>query len=355
MNDACNEGVLLATVIHHGPDAGVYFPFYDGNGNVMGYVRGADGLLVVQYEYGPFGELLRATGPLSQTFNPLFSTKYLDWETGLLYYGHRYYNPTTGRWPNRDPIQERGGLNLYGFVLNNPANYIDKHGLYNPITGPDGKPAGPGSGLPDPTIFLPPNLQPPPSAPKPKSKCPCPFSLSKLGFPGEAGGGLSAGAGMLLPVAGIGPSIGFEGSVAAMVTTECRFCISAQVTFLLGVGVMGSASIGPGVSYSPRGLEGPGAGVGFGVSVGGVEGAPVGVTGAVDVDLLNGGVAGAVTRLGPTIAIAAYGRGFVSCTGCADPLNGSWMERVLPQQVAQQRLLQCIAVNVAKLLREASQ
>ncbi|MCX8157789.1 MAG: hypothetical protein N3J91_15335, partial [Verrucomicrobiae bacterium] len=107
-NDACNEGGLLATVIHNGPDAGVYFPFYDGNGNVMGYVRGADGLLVAQYEYGPFGELLRATGPLPQSFNPLFSTKYHDWETGLLYYGYRYYNPTTGRWPNRDPLRELG-------------------------------------------------------------------------------------------------------------------------------------------------------------------------------------------------------------------------------------------------------
>ncbi|MCX8154905.1 MAG: hypothetical protein N3J91_00400 [Verrucomicrobiae bacterium] len=128
-NDACNEGVLLATVIHNGPDAGVYFPVYDGNGNVMGYVRGADGLLVAQYEYGPFGELLRASGPLSQTFNPLFSTKYLDWETGLYYYGYRYYSPTSGRWLSRDLIAEWGGNNLYGFVYNSSANRIDRLGL----------------------------------------------------------------------------------------------------------------------------------------------------------------------------------------------------------------------------------
>ncbi|MCX8155666.1 MAG: RHS repeat-associated core domain-containing protein, partial [Verrucomicrobiae bacterium] len=131
LNDACNEGVLLATVIHHGPDAGVYFPVYDGNGNVMGYVRGADGLLVAQYEYGPFGELLRATGPLSQTFNPLFSTKYLDWETGLYYYGHRYYNPTTGRWLSRDPIGEMGGMNCYLFLGNEPIGGNDYLGLWD--------------------------------------------------------------------------------------------------------------------------------------------------------------------------------------------------------------------------------
>jgi hypothetical protein len=41
--------------------------------------------------------------------NPFrFSTKYQDDETGLLYYGYRYYQPVTGRWINRDPIGEKG-------------------------------------------------------------------------------------------------------------------------------------------------------------------------------------------------------------------------------------------------------
>ena len=38
---------------------------------------------------------------------------------GLNYYGYRYYDPLTGRWPSRDPIGEMGGKNLYGFVFNN--------------------------------------------------------------------------------------------------------------------------------------------------------------------------------------------------------------------------------------------
>ena len=37
----------------------------------------------------------------------------------VTYYGYRYYDAVTGRWPSRDPIQERGGMNLYGFVRNN--------------------------------------------------------------------------------------------------------------------------------------------------------------------------------------------------------------------------------------------
>jgi len=44
-------------------------------------------------------------------------------------YGYRYYDPVTGRWPSRDPIAERGGVNLYGFVQNNSLNAIDYIGL----------------------------------------------------------------------------------------------------------------------------------------------------------------------------------------------------------------------------------
>jgi hypothetical protein len=45
------------------------------------------------------------------------------------YYAYRYYDPVTGRWPSRDPIGERGGLNLYGFVSNKPLKWIDILGL----------------------------------------------------------------------------------------------------------------------------------------------------------------------------------------------------------------------------------
>jgi len=44
---------------------------------------------------------------------------------GLRYYGYRYYDPLTGRWPSRDPIGERGGINLYGFVWNDGLNKVD--------------------------------------------------------------------------------------------------------------------------------------------------------------------------------------------------------------------------------------
>ena len=70
-----------------------------------------DGTSVANYEYGPFGEVIRQTGPMAKV-NPIrFSTKYQDDESDLLYYGYRYYKPSTGTWLDRDPMEEEGGLN----------------------------------------------------------------------------------------------------------------------------------------------------------------------------------------------------------------------------------------------------
>jgi RHS repeat-associated protein len=44
-------------------------------------------------------------------------------------YGYRWYDPLTGRWPSRDPIEEEGGMNLYGFVGNDGVNRWDRYGL----------------------------------------------------------------------------------------------------------------------------------------------------------------------------------------------------------------------------------
>jgi len=134
VDGAGGVGGLLSATVPTGPNAGTYFYAYDGNGNVMALVNAADGSVAARYEYGPFGELLRATGPMAKA-NPFrFSTKYQDDETGLLYYGYRYYNPGTGGWPSRDPLGEPGGANLYGFVYNNPTDHLDADGLRIYIT-----------------------------------------------------------------------------------------------------------------------------------------------------------------------------------------------------------------------------
>lgn len=58
---------------------------------------------------------------------------------GLSFYRNRYYDQTTGRWTQEDPIGIAGGVNLYGFVGNNPVAYTDPFGLCPQNVGGDGK------------------------------------------------------------------------------------------------------------------------------------------------------------------------------------------------------------------------
>ncbi len=103
-------------------------PAYDDGSNIIGYLDTADGKLVAEYEYGPFGEPLRETGPLAKAHPHRWSSKYTDEETGFSYYGYRYYVPQSGRWLSRDPIEEKGGLGLYSFVFNDANYWLDVWG-----------------------------------------------------------------------------------------------------------------------------------------------------------------------------------------------------------------------------------
>lgn len=106
-----------------------YFVAPDGSGNVGTLLKSSDGTVAASYDYDPFGNTLKAVGEYAAR-NPFrCSTKYADVETGLVYYGYRYYDPQTGRWSSRDPQGESGGVNLYAFVSNNPANRFDALGL----------------------------------------------------------------------------------------------------------------------------------------------------------------------------------------------------------------------------------
>ncbi len=58
------------------------------------------------------------------------SPKRSDFESGLVYFGYRFYIPSLGRWLNRDPLQEQGGINLYGYVNGDPLGYVDPDGRF---------------------------------------------------------------------------------------------------------------------------------------------------------------------------------------------------------------------------------
>jgi len=100
-------------------------------------------------DWNPFGESMKCTG-VAQTLNLGFSTKYFDRETGLYYYGERYYNPSTGRFMTQDSAGESGGINLYGYCGNDGANRWDYLGWDAPLPSnnelPAGGPASTGAG-----------------------------------------------------------------------------------------------------------------------------------------------------------------------------------------------------------------
>jgi RHS repeat-associated protein len=106
---------------------GSFYYHYDGRGNVTQLTDGT-GVTAARYRYDAFGNTLKSSGVTASSNHYRFSTKeYLD-SSGLYDYGFRFYAPSLGKWINRDPIAEAGGINLYGFVANNPVNLQDAYG-----------------------------------------------------------------------------------------------------------------------------------------------------------------------------------------------------------------------------------
>ncbi len=86
--------------------------------------------IVAHYEYDPYGGVVNdLSGYTYAEANPIrFSSKYNDAETGLGYWGYRYYSPRLGRWISRDPLEEQGGLNLYVYARNSALQAVDPFG-----------------------------------------------------------------------------------------------------------------------------------------------------------------------------------------------------------------------------------
>ena len=128
LQGAGGVGGLLAQIRPNA--ASPWFSFSDANGNVTELVD-TNGSVVAHYEYDPYGNLLAQSGAQAAA-NPFrFSTKYWDDALDLYYYGYRFYSPILGRWLGRDPIEEDGGSNLYGYVGNAAIGKSDAYGLYN--------------------------------------------------------------------------------------------------------------------------------------------------------------------------------------------------------------------------------
>jgi RHS repeat-associated protein len=110
-----------------------YYYFADGNGNITYMLDGSQNSAAT-YRYDPFGNITSQSGVIASANVYRFSSKEIHVNSGMYYYLNRFYDPNLQRWINRDPIEEAGGVNLYGFVLNRPLSYVDLLGL-NSLNG----------------------------------------------------------------------------------------------------------------------------------------------------------------------------------------------------------------------------
>jgi RHS repeat-associated protein len=87
--------------------------------------------MVKSIQYDSFGNILEDTNP-SFTMPFGFACGLHDRDTGLVRFGYRDYDPEVGRWLAKDPIGFGGGdTDLYGYVLNDPVNFVDLIGLFS--------------------------------------------------------------------------------------------------------------------------------------------------------------------------------------------------------------------------------
>jgi RHS repeat-associated protein len=108
-----------------GQQTGTLFLMNDHLGSMRLALDGA-GAVTMSYSFSPWGKRSRLIGTeeLSSGY-----TGHWWHESGLSLSVYRGYDPSTGRWPNRDPIGEKGGLNLYSYVTNRVLSSIDPLGF----------------------------------------------------------------------------------------------------------------------------------------------------------------------------------------------------------------------------------
>ena len=103
-----------------------YHPDHLGSSS---YITNLDGEVVQHIEYVPFGEVFIEERNNIWNTPYLFNAKEFDEETGLYYYGARYYDPRLSLWMSTDPMQEKyPWITSFCYTFNNPIKFIDPDG-----------------------------------------------------------------------------------------------------------------------------------------------------------------------------------------------------------------------------------
>ncbi len=92
------------------------------------------GNVIEQYDYTEFGQVSFYDGSMNSITGTAYLNRYLytgreyNQNLGIYYYRARFYSPEIGRFLTPDPKMFIDGPNVYGYVSNNPLNYIDPLG-----------------------------------------------------------------------------------------------------------------------------------------------------------------------------------------------------------------------------------
>ena len=100
----------------------------DERGSVRLVVNSNDGSIAQRIDYDVWGNVFLDTNPGFQPFG--FAGGLYDPDTSLVRFGARDYDPSIGRWLDKDPIKFDGGFNFFAYAGNDPVNRIDRSGLY---------------------------------------------------------------------------------------------------------------------------------------------------------------------------------------------------------------------------------
>jgi RHS repeat-associated protein len=129
-------GLLTARFVYgsktHVPDYVIkgstkYHIVTDHLGSPVQVIDSTTGTIAQQITYDEFGNILSDTAPGFTPFG--FAGCLYDVDTKLCRFGARDYDAGIGRWLSKDPILFGGGdTNLYGYVMQDPVNYIDPEG-----------------------------------------------------------------------------------------------------------------------------------------------------------------------------------------------------------------------------------
>ena len=107
-------------------DSYFYHPDHLGSSSL---ITSGSGDLVQHIQYVPFGEVFVEERNTTWSTPYKFNGKEQDEETGLCYYGARYYDPRTSVWLSVDPLAEKyPNVGSYVYCVNNPVKYIDPDG-----------------------------------------------------------------------------------------------------------------------------------------------------------------------------------------------------------------------------------